>query len=507
MKNILPLFDVFSIRHNLNFDGVKSDRRDAMIMLGAQAATLGTSKDIRRRLHGRRLTDYSFIRLNAVINSGGSQDEILQEISHSRLDLQLVRNNIESTGVSVDLIFRLEKIHSILDRIEMLIYLSRDYGKGAEAHLVLGQFFGRLIRDDLRSLGVKLYIQENLHLLTRKIVERSGEKGTHYIANTPEEKKKLFVASTWAGVLTAFTALIKFLIGLQGFPIFFEGVFFFVNYAVGFLSLQKWHLALSSKQPAYTASALSKKFEAFKQTKELHEISLEIRKIISSQFLTTVGNLLWVAPVIIAIDWMWFWMAGEHIMTVSQAHDVIKKHNIFTGLTIPYAILTGVLLWLSSVIGGWVENWLVFREIPEAMRINQFLKRILGKDQINFIANHFAGTMGGIIGNLAIAFFLAAPIIIGKFTGLPLDIRHVTLAAGTVTLALNAVEWNLSQNWDSILIMAVSIAVIGILNFSVSFYFAIRMAALARNVESRYLKIIFKYSFRKRPGIPPAKKS
>lgn len=495
-KNILPSIEEFTIKHSLSFEALKSDRDEAMVILGAQVATLGTTKDIRRRLIGKRLNESSFLRLNMAINSGGTTNKILQEISNSRLDLKSVRDNIETSGVSVDLIFRLEKIDSILDRIEMLIYLGKDYGDVAKP-LILGRFIGRLIRDEIKSLGVKTYIKENLHMLTRKIVERAGEKGEHYIATTPEEKRELFVAATWAGVLTAFTAVFKFLIALMSFPLFFEGFFFFFNYALSFLMMQKWHMALSSKQPAYTASALSRKFEAFKQSKSLDEISLEIKRIISSQFITTIGNLIWVVPAVIALDWIWFFIGGSHFMTGPEALTVIRKHNPFTGLTIPFAILTGIFLWLSSVIMGWVENWLVFRDIPEAIRANTFLNKIMNKKQINSIADNFAGTMGGIAGNVSIAFFLAAPIIIGKFTALPLDIRHVTLAAGTVTLAFNALEWNL-EHWPSMLNMAFSITIIGIMNFSVSFYCAIRMAALARNVESKYLRIIFKYAFRGR---------
>ncbi len=496
-KTLLPSFLNFTEKYSISFECLRTDRAEAMIILGAQIATLGTTKDIRRRLIGKRLTDSSFLRLNTSINAGGSADKILNEISQSRLDLTEVRNNIESSGVSVDLIFKLEKIDSILDRLEMLIYLGKDYGKEAQP-LILGQFMGRLIRDEIKSLGVKTYIKENLHMLTRKIVERAGERGEHYIATTPEEKRSLFVAATWAGVLTAFTAIFKFLIGLMSFALFFEGFFFFINYAISFLMMQKWHMALSSKQPAYTASALSRKFEAFKQTKELEEISLEIRKIMHSQFITTIGNLLWVFPATVALDWAWYFIAGDHFMSDLEALSAIGKHNLFTSLTLPFAILTGVFLWLSSVIMGWVENWLVFRDIPEAMRANSFLNNILGKNQVNFMADNFARTIGGIAGNLSIAFFLAAPIIIGKFTAIPLDIRHVTLAAGTISLAFNALEWNFMDYWPAMINMALSISVIGVMNFSVSFYCAIRMAALARNVESKYLRIIFKYAFKKR---------
>lgn len=500
LKTIQPLFEVFAERHSISFENIRPDRKDSMVILGAQIATLGSSKEFRRRLPGKRLTTYSFIKLNAMINSDTvNEEQIFEEITRSRLDLQTVRNNIESSGVSVDLIYKLEKMQSMLNRIETLIYLNRDYSKTVSP-IILGQFFSRLIRDERKNQGVKVYIQENIHLLTRKIVERAGEKGEHYIATTKEEKHELFVAATWAGVLTAFTAVIKYLIGIQKFSIFFEGFFFFINYAIGFLSLQKWNLALSSKQPAYTASALSKRFEAFKKSKELTVVTQEVKKIANSQFLTTIGNLLWVIPIAILLDWMFVWLSGDHLMTVKEAHQIIRKHNIFTSFTIPFAALTGILLWFSSVVGGWIENWLVYRDVPEAMRTSPILKRIFGRDQLNFMSNQFAGTMGGIAGNLTIAFFLAAPVVIGKFMGFNLDIRHVTLATGTITLAFNALQWNIFEYWDQMLIMLVSISIIGFLNFSVSFYCAIRMAANAREVDPKYLKVIFKYSFKRKEG-------
>lgn len=494
---VLNIFQKFAEKYAIHFDGLVTDKKDAMRILGAQVTTIGTTKDIRRRLIGKRLADMSFLRLNSTITSGASSKQILEEINESRKDLQSVRANIEVSGVSVDLIFKLEKIDNILDRIEMLIYLEKEYGDESRP-LILGQFIARLIRIELKSQGIKTYLKENLHFLTRKIVERAGEKGQHYIAATAGERKDLFIAATWAGVLTAFTAIFKYLISIVYFPLFFEGFFFFVNYAISFLIMQKWHLALSSKQPAYMASALARKFEAFKKSKELHDISFEIRKIMNSQLITTVGNLLWVVPIAVALDWIWFFISGNHIMTPSESLLVFDKHNPFTSLTIPFAFLTGIILWFSSVISGWVENWIVFRDIPEAIRANSVLQKIMSPAQVNTVSDNFAGTIGGISGNLSIAFFLAAPVIIGKFIAIPLDIRHVTLSTGTITLAFNSLGWNIIEYWPHMLNMALSITVIGFLNFSVSFYCALRMAALAQNVESKYLKIIFKYAFSKR---------
>src|SRR5690606_37234414 len=184
------------------------------------------------------------------INRQAPDGEILSEIRACRLSLGVIRMGIELSGVSVELIYLLEKIEALLNRVEMILYLR--YTDEPEAQAVaISRFVGRLIRDDLMGMRVKDYLYQNLHMLTRKIVERAGDKGDAYIAGSQEERRELFVAASWAGVLTAFTALIKYWIGVGDFPLFFEGFFFFVNYAIGFLLMQRWHLALSSKQPAY----------------------------------------------------------------------------------------------------------------------------------------------------------------------------------------------------------------------------------------------------------------
>jgi len=260
--------------------------------------------------------------------------------------------------------------------------------------------------------------------------------------------------------------------------------------------MQRWHLALSSKQPAFTASALSRRFESFMQTKELSDVISEVRRISFSQFLASIANLLLVIPVVMALDWLYFLAADTHYLSLYDAHGVLAKHNLITSGTALYAAFTGILLWLSSVVGGWIENWIVFRNIPQILKESSILRGLLGVEKSASFAERFAPTMGAAAGNLSIAFFLAAPIIVGKLTGIPLDIRHVTLATGTITLALNALPWDLTII-PLVISMLISIFVMGCLNFGVSFYCSIRMAAIARGVPPRYLSIIFRYAFRK----------
>lgn len=497
---ILPALSEIVVANNISLQGLIDEIGEALIILGAQISSLGVSKGMRKRLRTKKLSDSSFVTLNKVINASQGDDLILREVALCQVNLQRVRERAESTGVSVDLVFNLERLSALLGRVEMLVRL-RNTESSESKQQIIAFFIAGLIRAEIKRQSVKEFLREHLQMLTKKIVERAGEKGDHYIASTPAEKRHLFVAASWAGVLTAFTTVIKALIGHYGFPLMFEWFFYFINYAVGFLLMQRWHLALSSKQPAFTASALSRKFESFMQTKELSDVISEVRKISYSQFLASIANLLLVVPAVMALDWGHYFVHGQHLVSVSYARQILVKHNLLTSGTLFYAAFTGVLLWLSSVVAGWIENWIVFRSVPQMMKESSFLQGLVGKDRIDKVAQHFPATMGAAAGNLSIAFFLATPIIFGKFTGIPLDIRHVTLATGTITLALNTLPWDITV-LPLLAAMLLSIFMMGLLNFGVSFYCSLRMAAIARGVPSRYLAIIFRYAFRRSTKAP-----
>jgi site-specific recombinase len=74
--------------------------------------------------------------------------------------------------------------------------------------------------------------------------------------------------------------------------------------------------------------------------------------------------------------------------------------------------------------------------------------------------------------------------IAGKFFGLPLDVRHVTLSAGALTLAVCS-RGAANLNTPEVRAAALGIAVIGTLNFGVSFVLAISIALRAREVAYR----------------------
>jgi len=90
------------------------------------------------------------------------------------------------------------------------------------------------------------------------------------------------------------------------------------------------------------------------------------------------------------------------------------------------------------------------------------------------VEHHFSGVAGYVVLGLLLGFLPVA----FAFAGLPVEVRHVTLNAAS--LALCAVQD--VPRWGDIAWGLVSIVIIGVCNFGVSFHLALKTAMRARGV-------------------------
>ena len=98
------------------------------------------------------------------------------------------------------------------------------------------------------------------------------------------------------------------------------------------------------------------------------------------------------------------------------------------------------------------------------------------------MSKFFAKNVSGFGGNVSLGFMMGMLPTFGKFFGIPLQVRHVTLSTGSLALA-GAATPHFSQEpgfWWAI----VGVAVIGLMNFSVSFSLALAVAGRARRVPA-----------------------
>lgn len=322
----------------------------------------------------------------------------------------------------------------------------------------------------------------NLNQLSRKIAERSGKTGEHYITSNKKEYFYLFRCAAGGGIITAFTTLIKFFIVGSRLPHFFEGLFASINYAVSFVFIQLCGFTLATKQPSMTAAALAGKLHDITGISSLNNFVDEVTKLTRSQFSAILGNIILVVPISLLIDLLYKVTTGRSAITQEKAYATIHSFSIL-GPSIFYAIFTGFLLWLSSIIAGWVENWAVYRRLPEAIAKNKRLIFLFGEDKSKKMSEFFANNISGFGGNISLGFMLGMTPQLGNFFGILLDIRHVTLASGGFAFALSALNFSNVDKFE-IISACLGITMIGLINVSVSFALALSVAISARKIHS-----------------------
>jgi len=176
--------------------------------------------------------------------------------------------------------------------------------------------------------------------------------------------------------------------------------------------------------------------------------------------------------------------------------------------TIFFAMLTGVILWLSSLAGGWIENWAVYHQLPRAIAEHRF-GSWFRPGTIERMSASLARNMAPWGGSIVLGFMLGMTPSFGHFFGLPLDVRHVTLSTGT--LALGVTSRGLEVLGAGGLVWALlGVAVTFVMNLGVSFYLALLLALRAQDVSrSDYLDLLHTLwrRFRASPReffVPPA---
>lgn len=483
---------------SLLFDGDKAadgighvldDAADAVALLSVRIASIGVDEEIRIRGGVPSLRSSPFLELprvcDAILEARFRKDDAQRDqlrarcrdlLDHCRESLARVMERLEEGSVSVDLVFRLELLGLLLERVRSLRRLLDDseLDRGPQAV----RLFKELVRAGISDRSIRALITGNSRLLARKIIERAGETGEHYITSTRAEYHRMITSAAGGGFLTAFTTALKFLIGWAKPPFFFEWLLSGVNYAGSFVVMQSLGFTLATKQPSMTAAALA---AALDQGGGLDKLVDQIARTARSQLAAVIGNLGMVLPAAIALNFAVFAVTKKPFLDAETATYVVHSLNPIGSGTLFFAAFTGCLLWASSIIAGWLENWSVYRRLPEAIAQHRRLTRLLGAKRCQRLSRLFSHNISGFGGNVSLGFLLAGTPVFGKFFGLPLDVRHVTLSTGALALAGCCLGPEAVLGTDFGLAV-LGIACTGFLNFGVSFALALAVALRARNV-------------------------
>lgn len=482
------------------FDFLRDDLADALNILAGRVSSLGLQQDVRVRCAEHQVRTSPFLNLprlslritDAVLtlpHGSPMPDEVIADLAEWRNEVGRTREivasvfeHLEEFGVGVDLVFRLELIQRQLERMELLMSrLAEDSGE--ELRYRRADLFLFLVRQGLEDSSLRVLIQGGIHRLSRKVIESTGAAGEHYITSNRAEYRAMLLAALGGGLVMAFATLVKYgVTSLTSLPLFFEGLLTSANYAASFLLIQFFGFTLATKQPASIAATLSVTLEQLENWKrggtELIDL---IARTTRSQIAAFAGNLVMVVPAVLFLDLLWSTMSGHTYLTPEKAGHVLESFNPFQSLSIFYATLTGVMLWVSSLFGGWLENWFSYHRIVDVIRSGDGLGFIGSQDRRNRVADWLRQNIAGIGSNASLGVMLGMTAITGKFFGLPLDVRHVTLAAGSIAFAASSIGFEVFAD-PHFYPACLGLVFIGLLNFSVSFSLALLLASRARGI-------------------------
>jgi site-specific recombinase len=469
-----------------------TDLQEALRILASRVSAIGLNPEVRARSSATVVSASPFYQIiaatEAVIRTSAEQApsaalaDWRSVVRRCRAEIVLVQEHMENAGVSVELIFDLRKIAACLLRMEALVSVldADDHpGRLKAIHRLLSQ----LMECRLSDLSLRSLLTENLDLIARKMVERTGHSGEHYIAHNRGEYWHMWAAALGGGLFTVITAAVKLRVYDAHFPPFVEGFAAGTNYAVSFIFLQILGLVLATKQPAATAATFAGIIRESRGVERENKLSDFVSRITSTQLAAALGNVFAVSLGAIFFERLWLLFFSESYLAHETATHVYETLNPASSGTALFAIQTGIILWMAALAGGWCENFAVYYRLTDAVAEHPLGLKI-GQGRMKKISRTLQRNLGGWSTSIVLGYLLGFTPEIGHFFGLPLDVRHVTLSTGTLALAVaHFGARSMGRHWFYAAVAG--IAVIFVLNLFVSFSIAAYVGLRAYEVSGR----------------------
>ena len=473
----------------------------AMTWLVSAIRAAAFAPALRQRMSAQLLADRPFEQLvrasealaEALLN--GSREAAAPHATYLRALLQRcceaaesVHAHLEEFGVSVNIVFEVQQLLDRTQRLEALIDLALSDAPQRE----LQRLLVALVTVARQRRSLRALLSRQYSLLARKVAERHAETGEHYITRNRDEYKTMLRQAAGGGAVIAGTTFAKFGLMNIGLAPFWIGGAAGLNYAISFLIVHLLHWTVATKQPAMTAPAMAQKLAALHvgarddPRTAAHDIAVieafvdEVTHLVRSQIAGIIGNIALVIPVVVAVQWGAWWLAGRPLVSEADAHYVIESLTLL-GPTAFFAAFTGVLLFASSLVAGWVENWFVYHRLDSALAHNPGIVARLGAPRALRWSVWWRANISGLASNVTLGLLLGLVPTLLAFLGLHIEVRHITLGTGQLAAAASTLGWDtlaLPAFWWCV----AGLVVTGLLNLGVSFWLALKVALRSRRI-------------------------
>src|SRR5450432_1578273 len=507
------LFESIGLAFSVDDKHVLLQLMQSLKILSYQVANLGLEKEVRRHLTSPKIDENPFLNQTELIRqmeksyiSGDEEtltlvSERLHTLAKMGIDsIEFIRQNHSSSGTSIHQTYVLLILSNKLGRIELITDILDGDSQFNSDNFI--SFFKMLVRNENTKNSLRAFLSQSLGYVAYQIAEHKGSKGSHYITSSLKEYRKMMWSAMKGGGITAFIAIFKNLLTEIELPIFWHGFAYSMNYSIGFLLIDATGSTLATKQPAFTASAVASSLDTKGNNYKpnLYNLAITVARVSRSQIASFIGNLLIVFPGAYFLAWLFELIVHKKILEGEAAKAMLESQHPWHSLSLLYACNTGFFLFFSGIIAGYVQNKIRYGMIGERLKNHPWWRFGVSHEKRMGFAGFFERNAGAIIGNIALGFMLGMSSLVSKFLGFPFDIRHITISAGNVSIAIYGLG---IRNIPFIYLITIFFGVIaiGLLNFIVSFSLAFIVAVKSRGVQLKdypeFLGILGRYFLKK----------
>ena len=507
------LFSMLKFDQKTDVSLPRQQVRQALVVISVRVAQLGCESEIDGYLpEDSRGTGNPFLRQHQSL-SGFDTEEVsgpsgrtaaVQSVRDALADclrgMRHIRERMAERGASLSQTYILYQLDRLMGRLTLLLDVID--GDGRVDTRQMAAYFVRLVRHQNRRYSLREFLSQTTGYVAYQIAEQKGRKGDNYITQGRSDYLRMLSSAMLGGVIISFIAIFKNLLAMLKLAPFWQGMGYSVNYAFGFILIDQSGATLATKQPAFTANAVAGTLDFTRGRPEDRTDAVVgmLVRVSRSQFAYFLGNLLVVFPGTFLLAWVYEIINGHPIVSGAAARALMADQHPWKSLSLLYACNTGVFLFMSDIIAGYVQNKMRFGRIPERILRHPGLQGLWWRARLSRLAGFLDRHTGAIIGSISLAFFLGMAGLLGRFFGIPFDIRHVTIAAGNASIGfygLDPVDFDPSFLWP----VFIGVMGIGFLNFlvsfSLSFYVAMRSRGLHLHQMPAFLRVLGGYFLRR----------
>ena len=406
--------------------------------------------------------------------------------------IERIRKRAARDGTSIPLTYHLQRLQQLIRRCEDLLDildgLQHD-PDGVSARPAIVQLFTTLIEEECLRNNLYRHWRQNTELIALRVTDNACIHGEHYITETRDEYRAMARSAAIGGVVIAFMACLKILLGKADMPPLTGALTFCLNYGLGFCLIHLLHGTVATKQPAMTANAIAATIsQTGGKIRDLEVLTELIARTVRTQLVAIFGNIGVAMPLTALLAAMVYGLTGDPFTDPEKATHLLHDQSLIHSGAVFYAAIAGICLFVSGLINGYYDNYAAYTRIRERLLQLSWAARWLGEARLRRFSAYIANNLGALAGNLMFGFLLGGITIFGQLSGLPLDIRHVAFSSAFIGMSVVGLDFAP----DPLLLLwaILGVAAIGTINLTVSFALALNVALRSRRVSGKPWRLI-----------------